>query len=97
MTDITLREVIAHPATLASTVVAFIGGILNIPILEALIAVLWAKAGSLFTVLSIGGFTLGPRVPMIPEGPLTTLAIIAGVLYGVKVLYGVVQNFEERV
>lgn len=96
MTDLSLREAIAHPATLASALVAAIGGLLNIPVLDALLAVVWAKAGSLFTVLSIGGFTLAPRVDVIPEGALSSLAIAAGGLYGAKVLYGVYQNFEER-
>jgi len=96
MTKITLQEVIRHPATVASSIVAVVGGLLNLPLLNALVAVAWAQAGSLFTVLSIGGFTLGPRVAFIPEEPLTILAIGAGLLYGAKRLYGVYQNFETR-
>jgi hypothetical protein len=96
MIDISLREAIAHPAALASALVAAIGGFLNIPVIEALLAVLWTQAGSLFTVLSIGGFTLAPRIDAIPEGTLSSIAIAAAGLYGLKLLYGVYQNFEER-
>ena len=96
MTDLTLREVVAHPATLASSAVAVIGGLLNIPFIDALLAVLWAQAGSLFTVLSIGGFTLAPRVAFLPEEPLTILALLGGGRYGGKLLYGVYQNLDRE-
>ncbi|GAB3321415.1 hypothetical protein [Haloplanus salinarum] len=96
MTALTLRGVIAHPLTVASSLVAVLGGFLNLPLFNALAAVAWAKAGSLFTVLSIGGFTLGPRVDFIPSAPLEIAAVVGGVLYGTKLLYGVYQNLDTR-
>jgi hypothetical protein len=96
MTKLTLREVVQHPATIASAVVATIGGLLNLPVLSAFAAVAWAKAGTLFTVLSIGGFTVAPRVEFLPEGPLTVLALGGAGLYVLKLLYGVFQNLDTR-
>ena len=96
MTKLTLRGVVSHPATVASTVVAFVGGFLNLPVFGAFATVAWAKAGSLFTVLSIGGFTLAPRVPFLPETELTILALVGAALYGAKLLYGVYQNLDRE-
>jgi len=96
MTKLTLREVLRHPVTIASTVVAAVGGLLNVPLLSALATVAWAQAGSLFTVFSIAGFTLAPRVEFLPEQPLTVLAFGGAALYVGKRLYGVYQNLDTR-
>ncbi|WP_049934658.1 hypothetical protein [Haloplanus natans] len=96
MTKLTLREAVSHPATVASTLVAVVGGALNLPVFGALATVAWAKAASIFTALSVAGFSLAPRVAFLPEGMLTALAIAAGLLYVAKIAYGVYQNLDTR-
>ena len=96
MTKLTLREVLRHPATLASSVVAVVVGALNLPVLGAFATVAWTKAASIFTALSVAGFSLAPRVAFLPEEPLTILAIGAGLLYVGKIGYGVYQNLDTR-
>lgn len=90
-----LQEAVRHPWAQASTVVAALWGFLHFGALKALALAFWAKAGSVFTVASIFGFTIAPRSPAVPTGPATKLAVAAAGLYGLKKLYDVYKGVRS--
>lgn len=96
MAKLSLRNLLEHPVTFVMAAVGIGGSVLKLPIVTALWATLWAKASAIFTVLSIAGFTLGPRVAFIPEEPLTVAALGAGALVALKTASKVYDNYEDR-
>ena len=53
--SLSLRGVIAHPASKATAVVGLLGGLLNLPVLAALWGGLWTQIGTVFTVMIVIG------------------------------------------
>lgn len=58
--------------------------------------VILADAASLFTAMSILGFTVAPEVPSLPEGAFQAIALVLGVIVVVKILDGVFDRIVER-
>lgn len=78
----------------ATALVAVLGSVLHFP--AGLFDAVWVSIGTLFPALSISAFTLGSKLPAwVPVGALETLALVAGSLYVVKLLYKSYQNMED--
>lgn len=90
------ERILLHPITTASAVFAFAANFLNITLIDAVWAVLWNNAGTLFTVLSVSGFTLAPNIPWIPGNPLNVAALLAGALFVATQLNKLAEAFAER-
>jgi len=95
--ELSLREFIAHPASKATALVGVLGGLLNPPVLGALWGGLWAQLGTVFTVLSIGGFTVAPEVSFLPTQAMKVAALVVAALYGLKKLLDVGRGLQRRV
>jgi hypothetical protein len=92
------RDVVRHPATILSAVLTAASGLFNVPFLDALMGVLWANVPTLFTVSSIGAFTVAPNLGDLPSQVVEAMqvtAILLGVAYGLKLLYGVWTDAEQ--
>lgn len=90
------RETLTHPITGLTAAFAFVANVLSIPFVDAIWAVLWNNAGTLFTVLSVSGFTLAPKVPWLPGEPLTIAALVAGALFVATQLDKLAEAFADR-
>lgn len=62
----------------------------------ALTNVMFADAASLFTALSIMGFTVAPELPSIPAGAFQSLALVFGVIVVVKTAERIWDSLEKR-
>lgn len=92
------RDIVRHPATIVSAVLTAASGLFNVPFLDALFGVLWANLATLFTASSIGAFTVAPNLGDLPSQIVEAMQIVAillGVAYGLKLLYGVWQDAEQ--
>jgi len=92
-----IKETLTDPLSVAVGLGTAIAHAMGVPWVTAVTATIWAKASTLFTVFSISGFTLAAEVPALPEGPIQTVALALGVVYGVKLLGRVVDSYQERV
>lgn len=90
-----LRTVVTHPATLASTVTSAIGTVLFVPP-DVLVVTLWQSLGTLFGTVSILGFTVGDTIDWIPAGSLQAAAVVLGLLLVVKKLGTVYERIQEN-
>jgi hypothetical protein len=95
--ELSLREFIAHPASKATALVGVLGGVLNMPVLGVLWGGLWAQLGTVFTVLSIGGFTVAPEVSFLPTQVMKVAALVVAALYGLKKLLDIGRGLRSRV
>jgi tetrahydromethanopterin S-methyltransferase subunit C len=100
--DVSLGEFIAHPVATITAAVGIISGWFS-PLLDPLLAILvplaatlWAKAGAVFTVASVGSTTLAPELGWLPSGPLTIAAIAAGAVFAANRLYAVYQGYKDK-
>lgn len=94
MRDIT--EIITHPWATASAVLATVAAVFQVPLLDPVLTVLWSNAGNLFTVFSVGAFTLAPNVDGLPAQELTVLALLAGALFVAKNLSQIIGALRAR-
>lgn len=94
---LSLRDLLSHPASKATGLVALLGGILKLPLLAAIWAGLWGQLGTAFTVVSIFGFTVAPEVSFVPTQGAKVLALSLAALYGLKKLLDVVRGIRARV
>jgi len=93
------RDVIRHPATVFSAALTAVGTLFNVPFLDALLAVVWSNVPTLFTVSSIGAFTVAPNLGDLPGQfveAMQVVAILLGIAYAGKLLYGVWRDAEQR-
>jgi len=100
--DVSLEELIMAPVATITAAVGVIGGWFS-PLLDPILAVavplaatLWAKAGAIFTVTSIGSTTLAPELGWLPAGPLTVAAIATGAVFAATQLWGVYQRYQDE-
>lgn len=93
-----LEEAIDHPVTATLAVVGSGLSLFQPGVLEALVGAIWASIGTIFTLTSLGAFTI-PRVfPELSGFAGVMKGIFAGalVIYGLKLLSQMYQTFEER-
>lgn len=78
-----IREVLTHPAALASGVASVLGTFLVVPP-DVLFVTAWQSLGTLFGAVSILGFTVGGTIDWFPAWPLQLAAVVIGLLLVVK-------------
>lgn len=94
--DLSLREAVTHPASLATVLTGFLGGLMHLPLVAGLWAALWGSLGSLFPAASIAAFTLASEVPWLPREPLVIIALVLGALYVLKLLSKAYKKFQAN-
>lgn len=97
MADLSLGEIIAHPASKAAAVVGVLGGLLNLPVLGAIWAGLWTQLPTVFTVTSIFGFTVAPELAFVPTQTAKIVALVVAGLYVLKKLLDVLRGVRTRI
>ncbi|NEU56751.1 hypothetical protein [Halorussus sp. MSC15.2] len=93
-----VREALAHPLAAASTVAGVFGIALHPGVLKAFVLALWQSAPTLFTISSIGAFTLPkilPKLELLKPVFMAALAV-SGVLYLARLGKRTYQNFDNE-
>lgn len=93
-----LREAVAHPLAAASTVAGMFGIALHPGLLKAALLALWQSAPTLFTISSIGAFTLPQAFPKLSAIKPVFLAALAvsGALYLARLGTKTWNNFDKN-
>ncbi len=91
-----LTDILTQPAAVATALGGALLQLLGVAWIDPFIGVLFANIGTLFTALSIAGFTIAPEVGWLPEGTLTTLTLVAAGLYVLKLLDSFVDQLQQR-
>jgi len=93
---ITVGEIVRHPATALSVVVTSLAQLFQLPVIDAVLGVLWGQLSILFTGTSIFAFTVLPNVDLGAfewlSGNVQIVAVVLGVAYGLKLLTQVVEK-----
>jgi len=92
----TLKELLTQPVTVATSAGLAIAHVLGIGWIDPVITVVLANIPTIFTALSISGFTLAPEVAWLPEETLTTLALVAGGIYVLTLVDRVIDQIQTR-
>lgn len=95
---ITPGEIVRHPVTSITVVVSALAQLFQIPVIDAVLGVVWGQMSILFTGTSIFAFTVLPNVaaPEWLSGNVQILAIVLGVAYGAKLLTQVGEKITEE-
>jgi hypothetical protein len=93
-----VREALAHPFSAAATVAGLFGIALHPGVLKAFGLALWQSAPTLFTISSIGAFTLPKILPKLETlKPVFMVALaVSGVLYLGRLGKRTYQNFDNE-
>lgn len=95
----TLKKYLTHPATILAAVLSIVGITVKAAAIHAFVGAVWAQAGTMFTVASVAAFSLIPHLP-VPgwvQSIAIAAAIVAGVLYVLKLSLRVYNRFERRI
>ncbi len=92
----TLSDVVRSPVTWAAGLIPIAGKFAGVPVFMAMFDVIWANAGTAFTVASVAGWSLAPEFSFIPEGPLSILALAMGVIFLAKKGSELTDAVEDR-
>ena len=97
---LSLQEAVRHPVTIVSSGLAAASQLFQIPFIDALVAVVWTQASTLFSAISILAFSVFPNVDLGGFAFLTssvrTLALILAVVYAGKLAYQAYKSFDNR-
>lgn len=94
-----VREALAHPFSAAATVAGMFGIALHPGVLKAFVLALWQSAPTLFTISSIGSFTLPkifPQMDLLKPAFMVVLAV-SGVLYLARLGKKTWNNFDNNI
>jgi|GEM_PF-6198205 len=91
-----LRELLTQPVAVATAAGGALLQLLGVTWLDPAVSVLFANIGTLFTALSISGFTIAPELAWLPEDTLTTLTLIVAGLYVLKLLDSLADQLKQR-
>lgn len=92
-----LVDGLQNPTAVVGSLVAFAVGLLQPPLVDAVLATVWAQSGTLFTGLSIFAFTMCSELPFLARcGWVETAALVAGAVFLLKLASTVWTNFEAR-
>jgi hypothetical protein len=75
-----LDRILTHPVTVVTAAVGTLASLVQVPVLSALVGVIWAKAGTIFAVVSVSISQLGPQIGIEPSTQQAVL-LVAGALY----------------
>lgn len=96
MNDTKPRKILTDPVTVILATLGAIAHALGVGWVQAVVSVLWTNVSTLFTALSVSGFTLAPQVAWIPEGPVTTAALVAGAAYVLKLADKMIDKIQAK-
>lgn len=88
----TIDRVVTHPLTAISILVGALGTVLPIPVLSALLEVVWAQAGTVFAAVSLTA-TQG----WLPSGTAEVVVFLAAALWFGRMLYKLYRGLDRRV
>lgn len=89
--EMSFREIVRHPATIAGTLTALLGGVLQFPVLMAAWSSFYASAGSLFGALAVLSF-LADHIPALQS----SWVVVPMVFVGAVVLHRRATNWWEK-
>ena len=88
--NLSLSAIVRHPATIAGTLTAVLGGLINVPLLGSAWAAFYATAGQLFSALAVLSF-LADSVPALQS----TWVIVPMIGVGLVVLHRRASKWYE--
>lgn len=94
--DLKITDLARHPLTAATSVVAVLGGLLNVPFAAAVWTSLYSTAEGLFGALAVLSF-LADHVPVLQSEWVIVPMIVVGGLAFVKKLREWYSSFETNV
>lgn len=96
MSDNPLLNALAHPVTLVMGSFASIVHFAQIPMLDAVGAVVWNNAGMIFTAVSIGGSQFAAQFGWVSSATVNALMLVAGALFLAKILDELWDKLQRR-
>ncbi|AGF91284.1 hypothetical protein DJ71_09250 [Halorubrum sp. E3] len=91
-----LTDILTQPVAVATAAGGALLQLLGVTWLDPFVSVVLANIGTLFTALSISGFTIAPEVAWLPEDTLTTLTLVAAGVYVLKLLDSFADQLKQR-
>jgi hypothetical protein len=91
-----IKELLTQPVAVATATGGALLQLLGVTWIDPLASVLFANIGTLFTALSISGFTIAPELAWLPEDTLTTLTLVAAGLYVLKLLDRLADQLRQK-
>lgn len=91
-----LKQILTEPKAVATATGGALLQLLGVTWLDPVASVVVANIGTVFTALSISGFTIAPEVAWIPEGALTKLTLLAAAVYVVKLLDSLSDQLKQK-
>lgn len=82
---------LTHPVTIVSVLIGAAGSFLNIPFISALLATLWAQAGTVFA-----GVSLLATQGWLPAGTGEAAVLVAGALFLGRITDKIWDGLERR-
>ena len=92
----TLTELATKPVTLATATGGALLQALGVAWIDPVVSVIFGNIGTVFTALSISGFTIAPELAWLPEDTLTTLTLVVAGLYVLKLLDRLADQIKQR-
>lgn len=81
MADLSVSDILRHPATAATSVTALLGGLLHLPLLEAVWASFYGSAGGLFGALAVLSF-VAEHIPMLQTSwVIVPMVVVGGIVF----------------
>lgn len=94
--NLSIRGFAKHPATVATSAVAVLGGLLHLPLLASLWSGFYATAGSLFGALAVLSF-VAEHVPQLQnEWIIVPMVIVGAVAFHSRIM-GWWESFNNKV
>jgi hypothetical protein len=97
---IKLKEVLQHPATIATAALTAAAQLFQIPFIDAFIGVIWGQLGTIFTAASILSFSVVPNVDLgqfaFAGSMLQSAAIVLAIAYASKLGLQAYDRFTDE-
>ncbi|WP_049982039.1 hypothetical protein [Halorubrum sp. BV1] len=91
-----LRDLLTQPTAVATATGGALLQLLGVTWLDPVASVVVANIGTVFTALSISGFTIAPEVAWLPEEMLTKLTLLAAAVYVVTLLDRLSDQLKQK-
>lgn len=90
----TLTETLKDPFAGLAAIFASLYAVIQLPLAAELWAAVWASAGKLFTLVSLGALTLPPHWP--PQSTVDWVVLVVGGIFAARVSLAVWNNFDRE-
>jgi len=91
-----LKDILTQPATVATSSGIAIANAIGLTWFDPLISVLLGNLNTVFTALSVTGFTIAPEISWLPQDTLTTLTLAVAGLYVLKLLHSLLTKVADK-